>query len=117
MTFKRNELLYLQDIYDATSKIEEFIVNMSYDEFSRDEKTQYAIIRAFEIIGEASNKISEGLKEVYFDLPWREMSGMRNKLIHEYFGINTEVIWKTTKEDIPLLKKQIKTIIDQQNIS
>jgi uncharacterized protein with HEPN domain len=115
MTFQRNDLLYLHDIYEATAKIEEFVGKMSYDEFSKDEKTQYAVIRAFEIIGEASKKIGQDLKETYSELPWREMSGMRDKLIHEYFGVNTEVIWKTTIEDIPTLRNQIKTIIEQQN--
>lgn len=111
MTFNRNELLYLQDILDAVKRIRIFIGKMSYDEFIKDEKTQYAVIRALEIVGEASKKINQEFKEIYSDLPWREMSGMRDKLIHDYFGVNTEVIWKTAKEDIPLLYKKLKGII------
>ncbi|MEJ2049686.1 MAG: DUF86 domain-containing protein [Calditrichota bacterium] len=111
MTFNRNELLYLQDIQDAINKINIFIEKMSYDEFIKDEKTQYAVIRALEIIGEASKKINQGVKEVYSELPWREMSGMRDKLIHDYFGVNTEVIWKTASEDIPNLYKKLNEII------
>jgi len=113
MRDKRNELLYFLDVLDACNKIKDFIDKMSYDEFVKDEKTQYAVIRAFEIIGEASKKINQELKSIYSELPWREMSGMRDKLIHDYFGINTEVIWKTATEDIPSLKTQINEIIKQ----
>lgn len=77
MTYKRNELLYLQDILDAIKKINEFMGKLSFVEFIKDEKTQYAVIRASEIIGEASKKIDQELKENYKEIPWREMSGLR----------------------------------------
>jgi uncharacterized protein with HEPN domain len=112
MTYKGNELLYLQDILDAIKKINEFMGKLSFVEFIKDEKTQYAVIRALEIIGEASKKIDQELKENYKEIPWREMSGLRDKLIYDYFGVNTEVIWKTVTEDIPILNKKLKEIFN-----
>jgi uncharacterized protein with HEPN domain len=79
----------------------------------KDEKTQYAVIRAIEIIGEASKKRPKSLKNKYSTIPWREISGMRDKLIHDYFGVNQKVIWKTVKEDLPVLKKQIIGILNE----
>jgi uncharacterized protein with HEPN domain len=108
---KRNHILYLQDILNSILRIEQFIQNITEDEFKQDEKTQYAVIRAFEIIGEASKKISQDIKENHSDIPWREISGMRDKLIHDYVGVNTAVIWKTATEDIPTLKRSIEEII------
>jgi uncharacterized protein with HEPN domain len=105
-------LLYLQDILDAIKKINEFMGKLSFVEFIKDEKTQYAVIRALEIIGEASKKIDQELKENYKEIPWREMSGLRDKLIYDYFGVNTEVIWKTVTEDIPILNKKLKEIFN-----
>src|SRR5260221_14406980 len=91
---------YFSDMYDAVCSAENFIAGISYDDFVRDSKTIYAVIRALEIIGEASSKIPEDIRKKYPALPWNEMKGMRNKLIHEYFGVNVKVIWKTVKEDL-----------------
>lgn len=96
---------------DAAGKGMAFIKGMSYEEFSKDEKTQFALIRAIEIIGEASKKVNIQIKEAYPEIPWREISGMRDKLIHDYFGVNIEVVWKTGKEDLKSLKKLIKGVI------
>lgn len=84
---------------------------MTLSDFINDEKTQYALIRAIEVIGEASAKISEDIRANYPEIPWKEMCGMRNKLIHDYFGVNAEVVWKTAVEDLPKLKLQIEKII------
>jgi uncharacterized protein with HEPN domain len=107
----RTNLDYLEDISDAIAKGLKFIEGMNLDDFKEDEKTQYALIHAIEIIGEASKKVSDEIKSNYSFVPWREISGMRDKLIHDYFGVNEEVVWKTATEDLPVLKKYIEEII------
>ena len=74
------------------------------------ELVQDAIIRNIEVIGEASKKISLDTKQTYYKIPWKEISGMRDKLIHDYLGVDVEVVWKTIKEDIPTLEKLISEI-------
>jgi uncharacterized protein with HEPN domain len=102
---------YLQDILDAIEKVEQFVQGMDFAQFSSDTKTRFAVIRALEIIGEASKKIPETFKRQNPDLPWREMAGIRNKLIHEYFGLNLQVVWKTVNEDIPKLKPVVSAML------
>ena len=86
---------------------------MDYEAFARDDKTIFAVVRALEIIGEASKKVSDELKEQYSSLPWREMAGMRDKLVHDYFGVNVEVVWKSVAEDLPALKSQVQQMLAQ----
>jgi uncharacterized protein with HEPN domain len=85
---------------------------MDYDSFCTDDKAVYAVIRALEIIGEAARQIPEDVRQSNPEIQWREIAAMRNKLTHEYFGVNTKVIWRTVEEDlptlIPLLKKMLK---------
>ena len=81
-----------------------FADRISFIEFSEDERTKYAVIRAIEIIGEASKKVPLEIKSQYLEIPWRGMSGMRDKLIHDYFGIDVEIVWATVKDDLPRLK-------------
>jgi uncharacterized protein with HEPN domain len=102
---------YLEDILDAIQKAAEFIEEMSFELFSKDDKTVYAVIRALEIIGEASKNIPEWIKAENTDIPWREMAGIRDKLIHDYFGVNLEVVWKTVKEDLPTLEQKLKNLL------
>ncbi len=101
----------LQDMLDACLKATSFTKGMSFEEFVKDEKTQYAVIRALEIIGEASKKVPQTFKERNPEIPWRSISGMRDKMIHDYMGINQVVVWKTVIEDLPLLIDQLSKTI------
>jgi uncharacterized protein with HEPN domain len=105
---------YLQDILDSITDIENFIANITYEEFIKDRKTLNAVVRSIEIIGEASKKLPDALKAKYAELPWKEITGMRDKLIHAYFGMDTETIWQTVKHNIPLLKQTIQKIEKDQ---
>jgi uncharacterized protein with HEPN domain len=109
---KRDYIFYIDDIIEAIGKIEKYIKELTFDEFDRDSKVVDAVIRNFEIIGEASKNMPTEVKKRYSDIPWKIMAGMRNKLIHEYFGINKKVLWKTIKEDLagvkPLIAKARK---------
>lgn len=109
---RREYIDYVQDILDAINKIEEFIFGMTFEQFNRDEKTVFATIRAFEVIGEATNKLPSEIRSRYPDISWQDITGMRNKLIHEYFGVDTEVVWKTIKEDLPNFKSVIVKILE-----
>ena len=104
---------YLKDIADAIEKVQQFVEGMDFEKFSHDSKTVFAVIRALEIIGEASKKIPEATKREYPDLPWRGMAGIRDKLIHEYFGMNLQVVWNTINEDIPKLKPGIAAMLEK----
>ena len=95
---------YILDIINAMNKGMDFIDSMKREEFIRDEKTVFAVIRAIEIIGEAVKYIPEDVKKEYPKIPWKEIAGMRDKLIHAYFGVNLVRVWKTVKEEIPALK-------------
>jgi uncharacterized protein with HEPN domain len=107
---KKDFLVYLDDILDAIKKIKTYTRNMGFSEFKKDSKTVDAVIRNFEIIGEAAKQIPSEIKKKYPQIPWKQMAGMRNKVIHEYSGIELEVVWKTIEEDFPDLEKQIKQI-------
>lgn len=84
---------------------------MSIDDFSKYEKTQFAVIRVIDIIGEASKKIPCEIKAQSQEIPWQEISGMRDLLIHDYFGVNIQVVWETAKNDLPELRDKIKKLI------
>jgi len=105
----RNYEVFLNDILEASQSISEYTQNYDFIKFSNDKKTIDAVIRNFEIIGEAAKKIPAKIREKYPDLHWKGMAGMRDKLIHEYFGINMEIIWETIDKEIP---KIIKTLLE-----
>ena len=106
----KNDLAYIDHILDCIRKINEFSRDLFLKEFKKNELVQDAIIRNIEIIGEASKRISSETKQTYYKIPWKEISGMRDKLIHDYLGVDVDVVWKTIKEDIPSLQKLITEI-------
>lgn len=107
----RSDNVYLLDILDSVNIILNYTENKTEFEFVNDMMLQDAVIRRFEIIGEAATKVSEQLKISYPAIQWRLMKEMRNKLIHEYFGISAITIYSTIKFDLPVLKEQIEKII------
>ena len=102
---------YLNDILEMIDNIRKFTGNMSYEELGGDKKTLYAVIRCLEVLGEAVKKIPPSVREKYPEISWQEVAGMRDKLIHEYFGVDTEMIWDTIEEDLLPLEQTVKKII------
>ncbi|MCK4763349.1 MAG: DUF86 domain-containing protein [Candidatus Aminicenantes bacterium] len=114
MSEKRNIIDYLKDILDAVGKAGNFVEGLSFEDFLDDDKTIYATIYALEIIGEAAAQIPDDLREKYSDIPWKKMVGMRNVLIHQYFGFSTPVIWNTIKNRFPEVKKLIGEMLTSE---
>jgi uncharacterized protein with HEPN domain len=106
---------FVKDIIEASTNAETFLEEMTYDTFIRDSKTIYAVIRALEIVGEASSRLPVEIRNKYPQVPWKEIIGMRSKLIHDYFGARLKIIWKTVKEDIPVIKIEFQKIFDELN--
>ena len=101
---KRDVNLYLEDIQTAIRRIEEYTTPLAFEEFVKDTKTIDAVVRNLSVIGEAVRGIPEEIKSAHPSVPWEEIIGMRNKVIHEYFGVDEEILWKTIKSDMPVLK-------------
>ncbi|NTW87672.1 MAG: DUF86 domain-containing protein [Desulfobulbaceae bacterium] len=94
---------YLRDILEARDKAENFITGLDLHTFAQDDKSAFAVIRCFEIIGEAAMKIPVNIRKQFADIPWQSLAGMWNKLIHDYTGVSLEVVWQIIKEDIPIV--------------
>ena len=88
---------------------------MTWAQFALDQKTIYAVVRAFEIIGEAAKKVPPSVRKRHAKVPWKQMAGMRDKLIHEYFGVNYQVLWKTAQEDIPPVQRLIRKVMKEES--
>jgi uncharacterized protein with HEPN domain len=103
---------FVQDILDSINDIESFIRGMDFEEFIKDKKTVYSVIHAIEIIGEATKNIPEQIIKKYPEVPWKKMAGMRDKLIHGYFGTDLEILWKTAQDDVPQLKVPVSKVLE-----
>ena len=95
---------YIQDIIDSVKEVEDFTKGVSFEAFKDDKKTINAVIRSLEVMGEAAKKIPDAIRKKYPEIPWKEMAGIRDKLIHEYHGVDLEIIWKVVKEELPPVK-------------
>ncbi len=107
----RNSRFRLEEINDALDSILEYVENLDYEAWVRDKKTIDAVIRNLEIIGEAATRVPNDIQEQYTDIPWYQMKAMRNILIHEYFGVDKDVLWRTIQDDIPPLKRKIQKML------
>ena|SRR3989338_6700899 len=108
---KRNYKLFIKDIIDAMEHIEEFTGDMTLEELEANEMASSAVIRKFEIIGEASKHIPNKVKEAHKGIQWKSMAGMRDRLIHAYFGIDYNLVWAAIKTEIPKLKPKLKKLV------
>jgi len=106
---------YLFDAFEASRKAIGFCGGMSFEEFAKDERTSFAVIRALEIIGEATKMVPSDFKDAHPDLPWREMAAMRDKLIHQYFGVDLEIVWATVRERLPEVVNRLGEILPEES--
>lgn len=113
MSSKRRDTEFLRDIMEAMQRVISYTKNSSYEEFMDDTKTQDAVLRNIEVIGEATKGLSTSFKKSHPAVPWRDMSGMRDKVIHHYFGINYDIVWNVAKEQMPQLVPRIESILKQ----
>jgi uncharacterized protein with HEPN domain len=111
---RRSHLLYLEDILESVNKIQSYAGNLSFEDLLKDKMRIDAIVRNFEIIGEASSKIPQEIRDKYPFVEWRRISDFRNVLAHEYFGIKYKIMWDIIKNKLPELERQIKPIIDEE---
>ena len=108
----RDARLYLQDIVDSIEKIIKYTDNLTPEEFGINDMVIDAVVRNFEIIGEAVTHVPDDIKEKYPDVPWYKMKGMRNIMAHEYFSVDQDIVWDTARKALPSVAKQIKGIIN-----
>ena len=110
---KRNSRLYINDIVRNMTKILQYTDGMDESAFSADEKTADAVIRCIEIIGEAAKNVPDSIRDNYPQIPWKQMAGMRDKVIHDYFGIQLKTVWKVVKEVIPGILQNMEKVRDE----
>ena len=110
---KSDDLTLLGDILDAISRVEGYTHDAKKEEFLENLMMQDAVMYQIEIVGEASNGISEEFRETHASLPWLQMRAIRNKIVHDYRGINLHIIWDTVKNDLPLLKEQVRSLLGE----
>ncbi|MFN3996121.1 MAG: DUF86 domain-containing protein [bacterium] len=107
---KRKASLYIKDILDAITRIEEFVGDMNIDEFAQDDKTASAVVRKLEIIGEAVKQMPKNVIDRFSEIPWSSMAKTRDKIIHFYHGVDYEIVWEIIKQDLPVIKPALEEI-------
>ncbi len=113
---ERDLILYLEDIALSMKRVQEYIAGLDFRNFKWDYKTVDAVVRNFEIIGEATKNLPQNFKDKYPEVPWEEMYRLRNRITHEYFGIDYEIIWDIATKYLPKNQKDILEIIEQERL-
>ena len=106
----KDDLVYLRHIDEAISRILAF-TSAGESAFREDLKTQDAVVRNLQVIGEAAKKVSAGTRAAHPDVPWKSMAGMRDRIVHDYFGVSIEIVWDVVKNHLPLLQKQVARLL------
>jgi uncharacterized protein with HEPN domain len=113
---KRRVIEILSDIKEAISRIKNYIINLNFDQFLYDIKTQDAVVRNFEIIGEAVKLLPDNFKKKFKSIPWNKIASIRDRLIHQYFGVNYEILWTIIKEELTDFLNQINEILSKESV-
>ncbi len=103
--------VFLRHILESIAQIEQYIGGIGQEEFLKSAQVQDAVVRRLTIIGEATKNLPSELREKYTAIPWGDIAGMRDVLIHEYFGMDTELVWRTAKNDLPIFKRHLQNIL------
>ncbi len=111
---KRDTLLLLEDMLESANKIKRYTTNMTYDLFLDDEKTIDAVVRNFEIIGEAANRVDQDFRAGNPELEWKRIRGFRNRIVHDYFGIDHEIVWEIIKNNLDELIEWLEVMINKK---
>lgn len=110
---RKDDSIYLKHIIDAIKRIMEYTHNIKHSDFVENHLVQDAVIRQIEIIGEAGKRLSSDTKDADQSIPWKDVIGMRNKLIHDYFGVDIDAVWNTVEKDIPFLQTKIENLLSR----
>jgi len=108
---KRGDIEFLSDIKEAIKRIEEYTEKIDYDKFLKDKKTQDAVVRNLQIIGEAVKNISADFRKKHADIEWKQIAGLRDKITHYYFGVNWDIVWDVAENKLPELLRKVKGIL------
>jgi uncharacterized protein with HEPN domain len=110
---QRDDTIYLQHVLDAIAKIEEYLAGYDEDDFQKTSLVQDGVIRQLMIIGEAIKQLSDNFRQQHPQVPWKDIAGMRDKLVHDYLGVDLDEVWLTTQDDLPELKLDVTNMLDE----
>lgn len=113
MSPRRHDPDYLADIYEAIRRIVEYTQGLSYQAFLESSMVQDAVLRNIQVIGEATKKLTKARRSAHTNVPWREMAGMRDRIVHDYFGVDWKIVWEVAHDDLPSLLPLIEAILKQ----
>ena len=109
---RRATPLLVDDIWEAIEKVERYIAGLKHDDFVTDDKTVDSVVRNLEIIGEAANRLPEAFRNEHAEIEWRQIIGLRNRIVHDYFNIDMEIVWEIVQNDLPIFKSKLSQIRD-----